>query len=279
MPPRRANAWMRMPGIQRMNPHEFLGSQTGQHPQNFLDKIKKIFEVMQVSGNDQDQLASYQLKDVAHIWLMTHAHKDDSEKIWEQAKENKKAGIANYDYSQQKSGGGNRRKVSRNFQPRAFHHLVFHPPIKFMIKRLGHEDLSRESVSSTKTYPTCLKCTRTIKVEGLSRQGQGGSNGRTQSTTSAPLASRPTQQEYCRTKIVHFQLPNEPIIEWKSSSLAPTGRFISYLKARKMNYRGYIYHLVWVKDSRYETPTLESVPLLSEFPEAFLEDLTIIPRK
>ena len=30
--------------------------------------------------------------------------------------------------------------------------------------------------------------------------------------------------------------------------------------------KGYLYHLVWVKDSRLETPTLESVPLVCEFP-------------
>ena len=51
----------------RMNPPEFLGSQTNEDPQNFMDEIKKIFEVIQVTGNDQVELASYQLKDVAHI--------------------------------------------------------------------------------------------------------------------------------------------------------------------------------------------------------------------
>ena len=35
----------------RMNLPEFLGSQTSEDPQNFLDEIKKIFEVMQVMGN------------------------------------------------------------------------------------------------------------------------------------------------------------------------------------------------------------------------------------
>ena len=40
----------------RMNPPEFLGSQTIKDPQNFLDEIKKIFEVMQVTGNDQVEL-------------------------------------------------------------------------------------------------------------------------------------------------------------------------------------------------------------------------------
>ena len=43
----------------RMNPPEFLGSQTIKDPQNFLDEIKKIFEVMQVTRNDRVELASY----------------------------------------------------------------------------------------------------------------------------------------------------------------------------------------------------------------------------
>ena len=34
----------------RMNPPEFLGSQTNEDPLNLLDDIKKIFEVMQVTG-------------------------------------------------------------------------------------------------------------------------------------------------------------------------------------------------------------------------------------
>ena len=31
--------------------------------------------------------------------------------------------------------------------------------------------------------------------------------------------------------------------------------------------KGYLYHLLWVKDSSSETPTLGSVPVVSEFPE------------
>ena len=51
----------------RMNPPEFLGSKTNEGPQNFLDEIKKIFEVMNVSRNNRVELASYQFKDFAHI--------------------------------------------------------------------------------------------------------------------------------------------------------------------------------------------------------------------
>ena len=51
-----------------MNKPEFVGSQTNDDTQNLLDGIKKLFEVKQVTGNDRVELASYQLKDVAHIW-------------------------------------------------------------------------------------------------------------------------------------------------------------------------------------------------------------------
>ena len=41
-----------------MNLPEFLGSQANKDPQNLLYEIKKIFEVMQVNGNDRVELAS-----------------------------------------------------------------------------------------------------------------------------------------------------------------------------------------------------------------------------
>ena len=41
--------------------------------------------------------------------------------------------------------------------------------------------------------------------------------------------------------------------------------------------KGYLYHLVEVKDSSLETLTLESVPIVYEFQEIFLEDLPRVP--
>ena len=60
----------------------------------------------------------------------------------------------------------------------------------------------------------------------------------------------------CRTRIFVFLFENEPIIEWKGSSLGPMGQFISYLKAKNMSFNSYLYHLVWGKDFIFETPTL-----------------------
>ena len=53
--------------------------------------------------------------------------------------------------------------------------------------------------------------------------------------------------------------------------------FISYLKARKLISKGCIYHLVRVKDTKSETPTLQSVNVVNEFSDVFLDDLPGIP--
>ncbi|XP_049362923.1 uncharacterized protein LOC125827652 [Solanum verrucosum] len=50
-----------------MNPPKLLGSKVGEDPQNFIDKVKKILGVMQVTQTESVELESYQLKDVGHI--------------------------------------------------------------------------------------------------------------------------------------------------------------------------------------------------------------------
>ena len=82
---------------------------------------------------------------------------------------------------------------------------------------------------------------------------------------------------YCKIWVVKFQIPNEQVIEWFSSSAVPKGHFISYLKARKLVSKGCIYHLVWLNDSIFEVPSLQSIPIVSEFPEVFPDDLPRVP--
>ena len=47
--------------------------------------------------------------------LMTHAQQVEGDKFREQTKENKKARTGNYEYSQQKSGGGSLFQSPQNF--------------------------------------------------------------------------------------------------------------------------------------------------------------------
>ena len=41
--------------------------------------------------------------------------------------------------------------------------------------------------------------------------------------------------------------------------------------------KGYLRHIVQVKDSSSETPTLQLVPVFSEFPKVFPKDLPEVP--
>lgn len=57
----------------------------------------------------------------------------------------------------------------------------------------------------------------------------------------------------------------------------PKGRFISYLRARKLISKRCSYYLVRVRDCSSKAPVLLSVPLVVEFPYIFLDDRLGIP--
>uniref|UniRef100_M1DCM4 Gag-pol polyprotein n=1 Tax=Solanum tuberosum TaxID=4113 RepID=M1DCM4_SOLTU len=89
--------------------------------------------------------------------LMTHAQQVKGDKLREHAKETKKARTCNYEYSQQKSGGGNCTQFQQN---------------------------SSTTVPSSASVPS----------PRFRNDQKGGNNGRAQSTTSAAPAGHQTQQ-------------------------------------------------------------------------------------
>ncbi|XP_070010216.1 uncharacterized protein [Nicotiana sylvestris] len=81
----------------------------------------------------------------------------------------------------------------------------------------------------------------------------------------------------CRAKTAKFHFLGESVLEWVGNTATPRGRFISYLKARKMIAKGCIYHIVRVKDADAEIPTLQSIPVVKEYADVFPDELPSIP--
>lgn len=59
--------------------------------------------------------------------------------------------------------------------------------------------------------------------------------------------------------------------------MLPEGRFISYLMAMMIISKNYIYHIVHVKDSNRDTPSLLSILVVCEFLEVFPDDFHKFP--
>ena len=51
----------------RMNPPSFSGSSISENPENFIEELKRVFDVMHVAESERVELAAYQLKGVARI--------------------------------------------------------------------------------------------------------------------------------------------------------------------------------------------------------------------
>ncbi|KAH0784174.1 hypothetical protein KY290_003772 [Solanum tuberosum] len=310
----------------RMNPLEFLGSQVGEDPQNFIDEVKKIFEVMQWKENKGTNAApitwdcfsetfldrffsrelrevkaqefmnlmqgsmtvqEYGLKFTQLSRLMTHAQQVEGYKLREQAKENKKARIENYDYSQKKSGGGNRSHGQQNFSFPA-PSSVSVPSSKFRQDQKGRASGSKyqRSVSGIKTYPTCPKCGKNHPGECLA--GKEGCFG------CATPAGRPTQQGNSsgigggqhQNRLYALQRQNRLYALQARQDQEDSPDVVTAVKfsispetlSEPFSVSTPVSDPVIARwDSSSETPTLESVPVVNEFPEVFAEDLPGVP--
>ncbi|XP_070015007.1 uncharacterized protein [Nicotiana sylvestris] len=81
----------------------------------------------------------------------------------------------------------------------------------------------------------------------------------------------------CRAKLVRFHFPGEHVLEWKGNVATHKGKFISYLRAWKFIAKDCIYHLVHDRHIDTEPTTLQSVPIVNEFPMVFPNELPGIP--
>ena len=81
----------------------------------------------------------------------------------------------------------------------------------------------------------------------------------------------------CSSRVVRFSFPNELVVEWNRGNSIPRGRVISCLKACKMISKGCLYDIVRVQDLDSKAPPINLVPVLSEFPEVYPNELPNIP--
>ncbi|XP_060216698.1 uncharacterized protein LOC132644138 [Lycium barbarum] len=81
----------------------------------------------------------------------------------------------------------------------------------------------------------------------------------------------------CRNKLVRFDIPGEPRLEWKGTTAALEKRIISYFKARKLISQGCLGFIAMVRDTRAETVTIDSIPVVRDYPNVFPEDLPGLP--
>ncbi|KAH0714755.1 hypothetical protein KY284_007660 [Solanum tuberosum] len=53
----------------RMNPPSFTGSSVTEDPENFIEELQKVFEIMHISDAKRVELVAYQMKGVSRIWF------------------------------------------------------------------------------------------------------------------------------------------------------------------------------------------------------------------
>ncbi|XP_070039810.1 uncharacterized protein [Nicotiana tomentosiformis] len=81
----------------------------------------------------------------------------------------------------------------------------------------------------------------------------------------------------CHAKRVTLSMSGLPRLEWRRTPCHSTSRVISYVKPRRMVKKGCLAYLANVHDSSAEVLSMDSVPILHEFPEVFPADLPGMP--
>ena len=81
----------------------------------------------------------------------------------------------------------------------------------------------------------------------------------------------------CRTRVVKFNFPNEPVLQLKGGNFIHRVHIISCLKICKMIYNRCLLYIVRFKDLVFEIPLIESVLVVEEFLKVFPKDIPGIP--
>ncbi|XP_070036563.1 uncharacterized protein [Nicotiana tomentosiformis] len=86
-----------------------------------------------------------------------------------------------------------------------------------------------------------------------------------------PLSNTPTARG------AFSAMPGLPWLEWRGTLDYIPNRVVSFVKAHRMVEKGCEAYLALVRDSGVDTPTVESVPIVRDFPDVFSSDLLGMP--
>ncbi|XP_070054277.1 uncharacterized protein [Nicotiana tomentosiformis] len=81
----------------------------------------------------------------------------------------------------------------------------------------------------------------------------------------------------CHAKTVTLAMPGFPRLEWMGALAYVPSRAISFLKAQWMVQKGCNMYLAYVRDVSVNTPIVESVPIVKDYPDVFPADLPGMP--
>ncbi|XP_070057413.1 uncharacterized protein [Nicotiana tomentosiformis] len=81
----------------------------------------------------------------------------------------------------------------------------------------------------------------------------------------------------CNAKNVTLAMLGFPRLEWRGAPGHSTSRVISYVKTRRMAEMGCLAYLAYIRDPSVEVPSMYVVPVVHDFSEVFLIDLSRMP--
>ncbi|XP_052181900.1 uncharacterized protein LOC127794693 [Diospyros lotus] len=81
----------------------------------------------------------------------------------------------------------------------------------------------------------------------------------------------------CRHKVIHFELPHQPIVVYRGIKPMSSTPLISVMKAEKLMRHGCEAYLALVTTGKEDKVELPDIPVVYEFPDVFPEELSGLP--
>ncbi|XP_070032768.1 uncharacterized protein [Nicotiana tomentosiformis] len=81
----------------------------------------------------------------------------------------------------------------------------------------------------------------------------------------------------CHAKTMTLAMPELPRLKWKGNLGHSMSKVIFHVKARRMVKKGCLAYLAYIRDPSTKVPSMDSVPVVREFPDVFPADLWGMP--